>query len=131
MSPNSPFANRRPLLVVGVLVVLGIAAYGLFVATPYLLGPTLTILTPAEDSTVTGPTLTITGGTSRVAYVSVNDQPVPILEDGTFSVERSFPPGYTVIVIRARDRFGREITETLRVLNTYNQVQNGTEKESE
>lgn len=96
-----------------------IAAYTLFASFSYLLGPSLTVVTPRQGSTVVTPTVTILGKTERVSYLSINDLAVPVLEDGTFAVERAYPPGYTVLVVRARDRFGRERVETIRFLHTY------------
>lgn len=117
MSPVSPFSTRRPLyalVALGVVVVLG---YGLFVATPYLLGPSLTLRSPQNGTTLTSPTITISGETERVSYLSINNLAVPLLEDGTFFVERAYPKGYTVLVVEARDRFGRTITDTVRFIH--------------
>lgn len=130
MSPLNPFATQWPVIVVGALAFICIAGYTLFVASPYLTGPTLTVVTPRDNDTVTSPTVTISGRTERVSYLSVNDLPVPLLEDGAFLVERSFPPGYTVVVLKARDRFGRELVSTIRFLNTYNPPRHGTQEES-
>lgn len=135
MSPSSPFSNNRPLytlLGLGLALVLG---YSLFVAMPYLRGPSLTIVTPVEGGTVTSPIISIYGKTERVSYLAINDLPVPLLEDGTFAVERAYPPGYTVFTVRARDRFGREEVRTINFLHTYNypyepEEKKGTGKEN-
>ena len=130
MSPVGPLNTNTPLFILGILALLGIFAYGLFVATPYLLGPSLSIISPKEGSTVRSPTVVVQGVTERVSYLSINDLPVPLLEDGTFAVERAFPKGYTVVVVRARDRFNREITETIRFIHETNVTIHGTKKES-
>lgn len=116
---------------VGGIAVTLIIAYTLFVSSPYLLGPTLDVISPSDESTLSSPLVTITGKTSRVAYLSLNDQPIPLLEDGAFAVERSYPAGYTVIVLRARDRFGREEVKTIRFLTTYNPPPHGIQKEND
>ena len=129
MSPQSPFSSNRPVFLIGGVVLCIIVGYTLFAASPYLLGPSLTVITPVDQSTASSPTVTISGKTSRVSYVSLNEQPIPLLEDGTFAVERSFPAGYTVLKVLARDRFGREVTDTIHFLNTYNPPAHGTQKE--
>jgi hypothetical protein len=117
MSPTSPFSTNRPLYT---LLTLGLViGYTLFVAMPYLRGPSLTIVTPREGETVTGPLVSIYGKTERVSYLAINDLPVPLLEDGTFAVERAYPPGYTVFTVRIRDRFGREEVRTINFLHTF------------
>lgn len=117
MSPLSPFSTNRPYYLLALLGLTIVVGYGFFVASPYLLGPSLTVLSPIQGSAISSPTVTVTGKTERVSYLSINDLPVPLLEDGTFSVERSYPTGYTVIVVRARDRFGREVTDTVRFIH--------------
>ena len=129
MSPSSPFSSRAPLLLIGALVAVALVGYSLFVATPYLLGPRLTVIEPTDGSSVSGVTVPIVGTTDRVSYLLIDDLPVPILEDGTFRVERAYPPGYTVLVVRARDRFGREVLETIHFLHTSNTTIHGTEEE--
>lgn len=129
MSPQSPFSTNKPVFLLGGLALIIIAGYTLFAASPYLLGPSLTVITPVDQSTASSPTVTISGKTTRVSYLSVNEQAVPLLEDGTFAVERSFPTGYTVIMVLARDRFGREVSDTIHFLNTYNPPAHGTQKE--
>ncbi len=117
MSPVGPFSTNRPLyilVVCGLMVVIG---YGLFVATPYLLGPSLTVVSPEHGTTISSPTITVSGKTERVSYLSINNLPIPLLEDGTFAVERAYPKGYTVLVVEARDRFGRIVTDTVRFIH--------------
>ncbi len=129
MSPT-PFTTRSPLVLLGALAFLSILGYGLFVATPYLRGPALTIESPKPGASVTTPTVIVRGTTERVSYLSINDLEVPLLEDGTFAVERAYPAGYTVVVVRVRDRFGRELTDTVEFLHTTNVPTHGIQKES-
>lgn len=127
MSPNKAigrsFFNRSAYAAAGVAFLI-IGGYTLFVLMPYLLGPSLSITTPSAYSTNQNPALLIQGTTKRVSYLSINDQPVPLLEDGTFAVTRSYPQGYTVLVIRARDRFNREVRDTISFVNDYTHGQN-------
>lgn len=118
--PSNPISDNRLMWLFGAVALVIILGYSLFVASPYLLGPSLTIHTPRQGETVTSPTVTITGETARVSYLSVDDQAVPLAEDGSFAVERAYPPGYTVIVVRARDRFGREKVDTLTLVHNTN-----------
>jgi hypothetical protein len=131
MSPVNPFSSSLPLIALSIGALVIVAGYTFFVAAPYMAGPSLTVIAPLENSTETGQTVTITGTTERVAYLSINDLPTPLLEDGTFTMTRSYPPGYTVLVIRARDRFGHEVSETIRFLHTYNPLPHGPKKEDE
>lgn len=128
MSPSSPFSTNQPLYALALLGFLIIAGYSIFAALPYLRGPTLTVVTPVSGETILTPEVRIYGKTERVSYLSINDLPVPLLEDGTFALERGYPPGYTVLTVRARDRFGREEVRTVRFLHTYNYPYGAEEK---
>ncbi|MFQ5541102.1 MAG: hypothetical protein ACE5F4_02560 [Candidatus Paceibacteria bacterium] len=85
-------------------------AYGVWVALPFIEGPRLAL--DAPEPTGSG-TVIIRGITARVSSVSVNGLVVPLSDDGTFSVERAYPAGYTVVIVEAVDRFGRRRTEEL------------------
>lgn len=118
MSSN-PFSNNRVPFILGALVSVLVIGYALFVATPYLLGPSLTVISPKPYSTATDPLVEVSGTTNRVSYLSINDMPIPLAEDGSFKVVRSFPKGYTVLVVRVRDRFDRERTETVHFIHSF------------
>lgn len=118
MSPN-PLSNNWTVYLVGGVIGLFIFGYALFVALPYLLGPSLTVETPVQNSSSSSPTILISGTTARVSFLSVNDMPLPLAEDGSFKVVRALPSGYTVIVVRARDRFERETTRTIPFVHSF------------
>lgn len=116
MSPqplSSSTFSLRSGIILGCIAVAVIAGYAFYALLPYLSGPSLS----AHEATENGVT-TVTGRTERVSYLSVNGAPVPLSEDGSFSVKRAYPPGYTAVTLSAKDRFGREITRTLTFLNT-------------
>lgn len=129
MMKLSSLLPQAPVITAGALALLTIGGYALFVASPYLLGPSLIVTSPLENSIVSSATIDVSGRTTRVAYLSLNDQPIPVLEDGAFAVERAYPTGYTVLVIRARDRFGRSREEVIHFLNTHNPPVHGEGKE--
>lgn len=120
------FANRTYLVLAlgGTVVIL---AYALFATRTLLSGPSLTLITPRDNLTYSG-ALLIEGRTARVSYLSVNGSPVPLAEDGSFALERAYPPGYTVLEVRARDRFGREVVRTVPFIQTY-ELMYGAQKE--
>ncbi len=114
--------RQRIVLIAGVFVVAVIALYSLYVALPFLMGPALVIR--AE----TGPNglVLVSGTTARVSYLALNNTEVPLNEDGSFSVERAYPTGYTWAIAEAKDRFGRTITKNLTfvVQDSHAQSQN-------
>lgn len=99
-------------MIVGAVAAIIIIGYTLYAILPYLLGPALTV----SETTTNGET-TIVGSAERVSYLSIDGLNVPLQEDGTFSAERTYPPGYTAITVSAKDRFGRTISKILTFVN--------------
>jgi hypothetical protein len=107
-------SDRFPApLILGVIAAVIVIAYSAYAAYPYLRGPILVVNQPSF-----GTTTTITGHTVRVSALAVDGLPVPLDEGGSFAVERAYPPGYTVVTVRAVDRFGRSIEHTLTFVTT-------------
>jgi cytoskeletal protein RodZ len=81
------------------------------------INPPLRIIAPKTDTVPSGD-ITITGKTNSYATVTINNAPVSLLDDGTFSKKVTVFPGDVTIVIKATNRFGREsvVTKELTVL---------------
>ncbi len=109
------FKPARIGLFFGVFTLLVIAGYSAYAAWPLLEGPSLEVLLSVTPSH----TITLTGATSRVSILQVDGGGVPLGEDGSFSIERAMPPGYTAITVLAEDRFGRRTTKIIPFLNTF------------
>lgn len=107
-------------------VFLAIASYTLFALSPLLRGPHLTISPPRYTD---HGTIILEGVAKRVSSLSINGLPVPITHEGVFSIERSYPAGYTVVIVTASDRFGRT-TEATRTFITDTEQPYGTKKEN-
>lgn len=112
MRKRSEFTKRtvHAPFILGILGVIVVTLYSAYVALPFFQGPQIQIDTPGH--TVHG-TIYLSGTTERVSKLSINELEVPITDTGAFAVERAFPAGYTVVVIKASDRFGRSREEIL------------------
>jgi hypothetical protein len=109
MKPLTQRDGRKTLALAGGIVILVfILGYSLYAAYPYLSGPSLTLYATPKEALVQ-----VHGNTTRVSYLTINGVEVPTAEDGSFSVERAYPAGYTAVTAVGRDRFGRTITKTL------------------
>ena len=97
---------------IGIVAAFIICGYTLYAALPYLLGPSLSVTQTTENGETT-----VSGGTARVSFLSIDDAPVPLSEDGSFSVRRAYPLGYTAIKVSVKDRFGRSLTKTITFVN--------------
>lgn len=113
MAPRNTiaFTPARTALFLGGLGLALIIGYSIYAALPLLQGPALT----ASVNPLTH-TVSITGMTERVAFLQIDGAPIDLKEDGSFSIERAYPAGYTSITVTAQDRFGKKITKTLSTL---------------
>lgn len=71
--------------------------------------PSLVVTTPKEGGSY-AQDITVTGHADARATVVVNEEPVSLNSDGTFSKHITAFPGKVVILIKATNRFGKETT---------------------
>ncbi len=86
-----------------------------FETSKLFLGPSLIIDTPKDLSTVTVPELTLSGHVARVSYIAVNDRQIFADKSGYFEDKLLLLPGYNIIEVAVRDRFGKEMDKTLKI----------------
>jgi len=98
------------------LFLIVLVGYALFEARFLLLGPTLTIATPKDGAVLSKSEIAIEGRAENIVRISLNDRPIFIDEAGNFNEKLLLPFGYTIMTIKAEDRFGREIKKHLYVV---------------
>ncbi len=106
--------SPRKLLLFGFLLI--IALYSLFQARFLILGPRITVNTPANGSVLDNPVVLVSGRADNVAYLSLDGRQIYTDEKGLWSEKLIAPLGPSIMTIEARDRFGRR---TVRLLNIY------------
>ncbi|MDD5318364.1 MAG: hypothetical protein PHF79_00885 [Candidatus Pacebacteria bacterium] len=94
---------------------LGIVGYSLFQAHKLISGPIIQITSPKNGSTLTQNLVEIKGVAKNTSFISMNDRPIYIDEQGNFSEKLPIYPGYTIINLKAKDRFGSLITKNIEV----------------
>lgn len=112
MTPTKPklFFLSLPAIA-GALLVAAFLGYAAFVSFPLIAGPTLSVNAVKKSGFYE-----ISGTAKRVSTLSIAGMETPLAPSGAFLVERAYPPGYTVVVVRAEDRFGRVREHTLTLL---------------
>jgi len=97
---------QQSLYVVFCLLLL-LGCYLLFQYRSVFLAPPLTITSP-KSNVVTSQNITVSGKTDSDATVTVNDEPALLTSDGQFIKQITLFPGKTVLVIKAKNRMGKE-----------------------
>ena len=105
----------KPARLLFALCALLIVGYGLFEGWRLFAGPHITITSPISGSATSSPLVTIVGSVQNISFLTINDAPVYTNEHGVFSYRLSPPPGYAVLMVRAKDRFGRGVEKQLEV----------------
>ena len=97
-------------LLVGIVLAI-VVIYGLVEAYPLLAGPSITLSSPKNGAELTDP-VAIAGVAHRAATLTLDGAPLTPDQDGSFSATLAFPSGTSILMLTARDRFGRTITIT-------------------
>ena len=95
---------------IAVLIILG--GYGCVEVWPLVNGPSLSIISPADNASFPGGIVDISGKAARAAILTLNGEPVLHDQDGGFSSTLTFPRGSSILTFVATDRFGRMQTAT-------------------
>lgn len=105
------------LLVLAVVILIG--SYGLFEARRIIEGPEIVITSPADGSATSSMGVVISGIAQNISFLTINDKPSYTDKAGNFTETLSIPPGFTVLTVRAVDRFGRRTAKqvAINVLN--------------
>lgn len=117
MKPSRSFAIKASVIATISLLILG---YGLFQARNIISGPDIVLTTPQDGENVTNPLVAVTGSTTNINFISLNDRQIFVDKAGSFSEKLLVPPGYTIIKLEARDKFGRTTRKLIQLNYTSN-----------
>jgi hypothetical protein len=107
------FSTRHAaLLAVGIVF----AVYCLFQARFILLGPSIDIASHQDGAVVLEPSLTLSGTARNAAWLSLNGRQIYTDEKGFWSEKLILAEGLSIMTVRVRDRFGREASESVRLV---------------
>ncbi len=115
---NDSLKKHSLFSVFGILFAIIIVGYSAFQAKNLVLGPQVTITEPRNGSSVPHEIVTIRGEARNISAISLNDSPIFITNTGLFEEKLIAPPGYSIMTLRASDRFGRSITRYIHLMNT-------------
>lgn len=112
--------NRNALSVIKISAVsflaLVIVAYSLFQAWKLISGPIIDIYTPQNGATYNQTLIEIDGRARNVSYLSMNDRKIFTDKNGYFKEQLLLSPGYNVIKLDAKDKFGTYTEKKLELI---------------
>ena len=98
--------------------------YALFQARTLIAGPVVSIENPKDGQTINASIMVIVGTARNAAWLTLNDRQIFTDEEGNWSEKLILSKGVSIMTIRARDRFGRETEESIRVFLSRNTATN-------
>jgi len=66
--------------------------------------------------TISGEGFNLSGTTKNTKELYINDNPIPIDQKGNWQASLGLPSGYTVLTVKAYDRFGKANKKTYQLL---------------
>lgn len=93
------------------VTLLAVLGYITFQARYLIIGPVLTLTSDAE-TVQNERIIEIAGTASNVTDISLNGRPIYTDESGVFKEPLVLENGYTIMTLRAHDRYGRETVIT-------------------
>lgn len=97
-------------------VVAGIALYSYLRAENLIRGPVLDVTTPEHGATVTESLIEVAGTARNITRISLNDRDIFVDESGAFREKLLLPYGYTILTVKAEDRFGRKAEKSIELV---------------
>ncbi|HVT75101.1 MAG TPA: hypothetical protein VHD69_01630 [Candidatus Paceibacterota bacterium] len=107
--------KRLMTMWIAIGAVLIIAGYGAFQAKNLAEGPVLSVDYPANGATVSNTLVEIGGTAKNIAFLTLNGDKIFTDEAGAYREKILVSPGYNMITLEARDRFGRIARKTLQL----------------
>lgn len=93
-----------------------LTSYSLYQARAFLIGPQIWIESPQDGKTVSDYLVVIRGRSRNIAWISLNDRQIFTDEEGKWSEKLIVSQGLSIMTVKARDRSGREIEESVRIV---------------
>ncbi|MES2953699.1 MAG: hypothetical protein V4674_04045 [Patescibacteria group bacterium] len=102
--------------IIVLLVAIGIAIFGATRIATLVQGPEISIEYPTDGTRIHDQTLKVLGRAQNISSLYMNGHPVYTDSYGYFDETLLVPPGYSILEVTAKDRFGRTVTKQIRVI---------------
>jgi len=97
-------------------ILLFIIGYALFEFRWVIQGPIISVESPRNGDSFENNLIEIRGKIKNVAYLSLNDFQISVDTSGAFREKLLLSPGYNIMKLETKDRFGRTESQFLEVI---------------
>jgi hypothetical protein len=116
-------------LFITLIVILILGVFVFFNTRLFASGPQINILEPQNGSSFDHSFIEIKGVAINTSFISINDHPISIDEQGNFNQKLLLSPGISIIKFYAHDKFNRETTFNFQYFYTGDQVAANSDEE--
>ena len=102
------------------LILFFIIGYSLFEFRWVIQGPKISVETPKNGESFDKNLISVRGKIENVTYLALNDYQITVDPSGVFEEKLLLSPGFNIMKLETKDRFGRTEVEFLEVLYTKN-----------
>jgi hypothetical protein len=117
MKKRNQLEPKSSTYIIGLILLVVIAGYSLFQAKNLIIGPVMTIEEPLDGATLPFSLYTVRGSAQNISQISLNDKPIFVNDRGIFQEKLIAPPGYSIIKMTVKDRFGRSKTQHIHLMH--------------
>lgn len=112
--------QKNPLKVIRIAIagmfLVGTLLFVYFQVRDIISGPIITVTEPQDGATATTSLITVSGTTRNAAQIYLNGTQIFTNEQGIFRETLLLPRGYSILELKAADRFKRETRREIRVV---------------
>lgn len=108
--------RQNLITITAVIFFSGIFIYGIDRSWNLIIGPSIEITSPKNGETLSDPLVTIEGTAKNISFLSLNGRQIFVDKDGNLKEQLLLSPGYNVVTLSGRDRFGRIERERLELM---------------
>ncbi len=113
MSKNAPIIIKMIFIAI---IVIGIIGYIFFNTRLFIQGPQIIVYSPTTGETSDSKLIEVSGQVLNATFISINDRPILIDEVGNFTENILLHEGHNVILLRANDKFERQVIKKLNLV---------------
>lgn len=102
--------------IIAVFIAFSVIGYAYLKTKDYIAGPQIIITSPLNGATVSSPLIEIVGIAKNISFISLNDRPIFIDEEGNFKEKLLLYSGYNIMSVKAEDRYKRTVEKTIELI---------------
>jgi len=108
-----PYRDSRLVHFILLAFFVAVVAYAFFEGRALLRGPTINVSPRVME--VSDSFVIVSGTAERITQLSLNGAPIAITEDGAFEEGYVLTPGYNLLILDARDKYGKTAQRSIEI----------------